>query len=303
MRYEMAADCAADVTDTVTHNLETLLSDAALMLFRALHTSAIEVSAARDYHPNVSQVSFFCPVEAVALALGVHRCTVYRALPKLQALGLVDVRAHYTTHQGRTVADGSVWAVRLRPVGGCKARVQYGDLKRSYRDLGGDVEAGRTVWAAMRQSKEKPPEAVGIQEILRWALPPQNSETPVTFDCRTASRLDLEAVLDVRYAPREARGAAVDLAAQALATALSDRKSANFFRRLLWQLLRRSDAGGGDHFYTVYLVAQRASVDAQEGFARRPGALFTSRLKGATWFEEVMRCAGRVGPAPVTMRA
>ncbi len=289
MRYEMAADCAADVTNAVTHNLEALLSGTALLLFRTLHTSAIEVGAARDYHPNVSQVSFFCPVEAVALALGVHRCTVYRALPELRALGLVDVRAHYTTHRGRTVADGSVWAVRLRPVGGCKARVQYGDLKRSYRDLGGDVEAGRTCWAAMRQSKVTSFKGLDIQKILAWAIPPSNLEIPVTFDCRKASRHDLEALLDVQHAPREARGGAVDLAAQALAAALSDQRGMNFYRRLLWQLLRRCDAGGGDHFYAVYLAAQRASVDAREGFARRPGALFVSRLKAAPWWDEVWR--------------
>jgi DNA-binding transcriptional ArsR family regulator len=300
MRYEMAADCAADVTNTVTHNLKALLSGTALLLFRALHTSAIEVGAARDYHPNVSQVSFFCPVEAVALALGVHRCTVYRALPELRALGLVDVRAHYTTYRGRTVADGSVWAVRLRPVGGCKARVQYGDLKRSYRDLGGDIEVGRTCWAALRQSKEHPLEGLDIQKILIWALPPSDLEIPVTSDCRRASRRDLEALLDVQRAPREARGAAVDLAAQALATALSDRGGVNFYRRLLWQLLRRCDAGGGDHFYAVYLAAQRASVDAQEGFARRAGALFTSRLKGAPWWDGVWRQPPtRVGLAPL----
>jgi DNA-binding transcriptional ArsR family regulator len=300
MRYEIAAYCAADVTDTVTYNLEALLSGTALLLFRALHTSAIEVGAARDYHPKVSQVSFFCPVEAVALALGVHRCTVYRVLPELRALGLVDVRAHYTTYRGRTVADGSVWAIRLRPVGGCKARVQYGDLKRSYRDLGGDIAAGRTCWQLMRQSKEKPLQAAGIQEILHWALPPQNSEIPVTFDCRTTARRDLEALLDVRHAPREARGATVDLAAQALAAALSDRGGVNFYRRLLWQLLRRSDATGDDYGYAVYLAAQRAAVDAAEGFALRPGALFVSRLKHAPWWDEVWRQPPtRVGIAPL----
>jgi DNA-binding transcriptional ArsR family regulator len=299
MRYEMAAQSAADVTDTVTHNLEALLSDAALMLFRALHTSAIEVSAARDYHPNVSQVSFFCPVEAVVLALGVHRCTVYRALPELRALGLVDVRAHYTTHRGRTVADGSVWAVRLRPVGGCKARVQYDDLKRSYRDLGGDVKAGRTCWAAMRQSKDNSSRGLNLDLILCWALPPVD-KTPVTFDCRTAPRRDLEVVLDVHHAPRFTRSAAVDLAAQALAAALSDQGGTNFYRRVLWQLLRRSDATGDDYSYAVYLTAQRASVDAQEGFARRPGALFVSRLKNAPWWDEVWRQPPtRVGIAPL----
>jgi DNA-binding transcriptional ArsR family regulator len=298
MRYEMAAT-AADVTHSVTENLEPLLSGTALLLFRALHTSAVEVGAAREYHPNVSQVSFFCPVEAVALALGVHRCTVYRALPELRALGLVDQRAHYTTHRGRTRSDGTVWCVRLHPLKGCRARLAYGDLRQRYRNLSGDVEAGRTVWQLMRQSKANPSnEGVNLNHILRWALPP-TEQNPVTSDCRTAPRRDLEALLDVPYAPREARGAAVDLAAQALAAALADRGGVNFYRRLIWQLLRRSDAGGGDYWHAVYLAAQRAAVDSAEGFARKPGALFVSRLKGAPWWDEVMRGAGRVGTAPL----
>jgi DNA-binding transcriptional ArsR family regulator len=269
------------------------------MLFRALHTSAVTVGEARKYHPNVSQVSFFCPVEAVALALGVHRCTVYRALPELRALGLVDERAHYTTYRGRTRSDGSVWCVRLHPLKGCKARLAYGDLKRSYRNLSGDVEAGRTVWAAMRQSRENPSsEGVDLNHILRWALPP-TEQNPVTFDCRTAPRRDLEALLDVPHAGREARGAAVDLAAQAMAAALRDRGGVNFYRRLLWQLLRRSDATGAAPFGMVYEQVRRAAADSQEGFARKPGALFVSRLKAAPWWDELLR----VPPVRVGVRA
>ncbi len=300
MRYPMAADSAADVTLTVTQNLEPLLSGTALMLFRALHTSAVTVGEARKYHPNVSQVSFFCPVEAVALALGVHRCTVYRALPELRALGLVDERAHYTTYRGRTRSDGSVWCVRLHPLKGCKARLAYGDLKRSYRNLSGDVEAGRTVWAAMRQSKENPTnEGVNLNHIRRWALP-LTDKTPVTSDCRTAARRSLEAVLDVQHVEKSERSAAVSLAAEAMAAALRDRGGVMFYRRLLWQLLRRSDAGRGDHFHAVYLAAVRASVDSSEGFARRPGALLTSRLKDAPWWSEVWDAPPvRVGVRPL----
>lgn len=287
MRDAIAADCAADVTLSVTQNLELSLSGTALTLYRALHTSAVEVGAARDYHPNTSQVSFFCPVEAVALALGCHRSTIYRALAELRAAGLVDQRGHYTTHRRQTRADGSVWCVRLHPGRGCRARLEHDYLTRQYRDLGGDVQAGRTVWAAMRQSKKSPKrEGVDLNHILRWALPPIR-QAPDRVDCRTTARRDLEALLDVRHTPREARAAAVDLAAQALAQALSDRGGVNFYRRLLWQLLRRSDAGGGDHWHAVYMAAQRAAVDASEGFARRPGALFVSRLKQAPWWSEV----------------
>jgi hypothetical protein len=80
---------------------------------------------------------------------------------------------------------------------------------------------------------------------------------------------------------------------------LRDRAGVNFYRRLIWQLLRRLDATGEDHFGMVYEQARRAAADSAEGFARRPGALFVSRLKRAAWFDEVMRGAGRVGTAPL----
>jgi hypothetical protein len=299
----MAAESADDVTRIVTQDLEATLSSAALTLFRALHTVAVEAAAARGYAVGVSEVSLFCPVEAAALALGCHRATVYRALPELRAAGLVDVRGHFCTHRGRTRADGSVWAVRLRPVSGRRARVGYGDLKRSYRNLSGDVETGRTVWAAMRQSKDNPTnEGVNLNHIRRWALPPLSSEPPMVsaFDCRTSGRRSLEAVLDVRHVEKPERSAAVSLAAEAMAAALRDRGGVMFYRRLLWQLLRRSDAGRGDHWNAVYLAAVRAAVDSSEGFARRPGALFVSRLKGAPWWSETMNGPPvRVGGRPL----
>jgi hypothetical protein len=49
----------------------------------------------------------------------------------------------------------------------------------------------------------------------------------------------------------------------------------------------------------VYEQARRAAAEAGEGYGRKPGALFVSRLKRAAWFDEVMRGAGRVGTAPL----
>jgi hypothetical protein len=235
----------------------------------------------------------------VALALGMHRSTVYRALPELRAAGLLDVRGHFCTHRGRTRADGAVWSVRLRPVGGRAARVGYSDLKRQYRDLGGDIAAGRTVWAEMRQSENNPSREVNLSYVRRWALSPTNSN-PVTVDCRTAPRRSLEAVLDAPHVERGDRARVVSLAAEALAAALRDRAGVNFYRRLIWQLLRRFDATGADHFGMVYEQARRAAAEAGEGYGRKPGALFVSRLKRAGWYEAVMNAPpSRVGTAPL----
>lgn len=50
------------------------------------------------------------------------------------------------------------------------------------------------------------------------------------------------------------------------------------YRWLLWQLLRLSEAQGGDQGYRQ---VRKAGADTKEGFAKKPGALFVSRPKGA----------------------
>jgi hypothetical protein len=95
-------------------------------------------------------------------------------------------------------------------------------------------------------------------------------------------------VLDVPHVDRGERSAAVNLAAEALAAALRDRGALNFYRRLVWQLLRRRDATGDEApFAMVYEQARRAAAESGEGFGRRPGAVLVSRLKRARWWDEV----------------
>ncbi len=288
------------------------LSGTALLLYQALRETAVRTGAARGYCAGTTHVTLHLPLEVVALALGRHRVTIWRALPKLQALGLIDARAHKTTAPGcstksDTVNDGTLWCVRLNPDEGTPAKLTYDDLKHDgWRDLNRDRKRGRTAHRVIREHREKrmqqskdfPQEGFDLELLLEWSLPPETDQTPVTYDCCTGSRRDLEAVLDVPYAPREARGAAVDLAAQALSAALSDRGGINFYRALLWQLLRASDRHGGDYWHAVYEQARRAAVDSQEGFARKPGALLVSRLKAAPWWDELARASGRVGVRP-----
>ncbi len=225
------------------------------------------------------------------------RSTLYRKLEELRAADLVTARAHYVTHRNRTRADGMVWAVKLRPEVPGPVSVPVDYLKASYRCLSADIENGRTAWALLKSDSHKTPSSsVDTQKILTWALPPPHTKNP---DMGLTVRPDLERVLDVPHVAREDRAAMADGAAQALSGALSDRGGLMFYRLLVWQLLRHADRTGQAPFYAVYLMAQRARVDAAEGFARRPGALFVSRLKKAEWFDEVMRGPpSRVGTRP-----
>jgi hypothetical protein len=278
--------------------LAATLTPKAQVLYDALRSVGCAVSDARGYHAAVSVVHFFVPGEVVADACLMARSTMYLKLAELRDAGLVEGRAHYVTHKRRTVADGMVWAVKMRPEqGGKPAKVPYDALKKSYRCLSADIAAGRTAFRQTGQSKDTPIEQVDIQKILAWALPPSTTQKP---DIGMTVRADLEQVLDVPYADRVDRNTAVDGAARALSVALSDAGGLMFYRWLLWQLLRLSDRHQGDYWHQVYEMARRASVDAQEGFANRPGALFTSRLKGAPWWDEVLRQPPiRVGTSPL----
>jgi hypothetical protein len=276
---------AAVSTRTVDTPLENL-SGTALRLYHALQETGQRVGEARGYVKAVSQVHFFVPGEIVADACNMARSTMYLKLKELVAAELVEGRAHYVTHQGHTRADGMVWAVKLDAAQPGRVRVPYDALKQSYRCLSADIENGRTAWKEIGQSRENPSREVKLEKILAWALPPSITEEPVTG---LTVRSDLEAVLDVPYVAKDDRRVAVDGAARALSTTLGDAGSVMFYRWLLWQLLRLADKHQGDHWHTVYEMARRASTDAQEGFARKPGALFVSRLKQWAVWEELRR--------------
>ncbi len=291
------AERAAAYPRTPETPLQTL-SRTALLLYQALRETAVQTGAARGYCAGTTHVTLHIPVEVVADAIGRHRVTVWRRLPELQAAGLVDARAHKCSSElGKSVNDGTLWAVRLNPDEGAPAKLTYEEMKHDrWRDLDRDRRRGRTAHRAVREHRDKrvqrsstPQGSYDLELLLSWSLPPETDQSPVIYDRCTGERRDLEAVLDVRHVEKSERGGMVELAALALSQALRDADSVNFYQRLLWQLLRRYDATGEDYSYQVYLAAQRARTDAAEGFARRPGALFTSRLKAAPWFEEVMR--------------
>lgn len=294
-----AVDNAVTAAEIIAEGLPENLSPTAKKLYTALCGAAVEVMKERVYKETVTEITYFCPAEAVALAVGVHPSTIYRKLPELRAAGLVDCRGHYCTHRGQTRSDGSVWTVRLTPTWGSAARVPFDYLKRSYRCLGDDIEAGRTAYQQMRESYlPRNKSAINLKHILRFALPPTD-KTPVVYDSRKAQRFDLESIFDVPAVRKQDRAEMVYNAAKALTIALRDGDSTRFYCGLLWGLLRLKDRGQGDYFESLYLVAQRAKTDSLEGFARKPGALFVSRLKAASWFDEVMRQpAVRVGSLP-----
>jgi len=298
MLTTFAASSALDVAREVARKAPETLPDSALTLYRVLVAAAVETARRRGYSPRISHVTLHCPLEQVALACGMSRQTVWRHLPALKALGVLDFQTHKGSLFGETRNTGTVWQVRLNPVRGSRARLTRDDLRHKWRDLEADYRRYRMSSLTLKKQpvtyiKNSP----NIDLILVWSapLPPVTHRTPV----KTLSNRALECVLDVTTAPKDDRNRMVALAAEALSQALGDQHSEDWFRKLLWNILRRVDSTGEDCSYPIYLMAQRAATDSREGFARRAGALFQARLKQADWFREVMDAPPtRVGTRP-----
>jgi DNA-binding transcriptional ArsR family regulator len=276
------------------------LNPLALRIYALLNLLGCTIAHRRGYHRKAGQVSYFCPAESICAHLGISRGSFYRSLKELLALGLVDARGHKTTINGWAVrCDGTLWSVKLRPHKGSRARLCFDDLKAQYRDLEADIEAGNTAWAQTRQSSTSETNMVTFESLLAWALPPVPVQNPVTLTVASEERLSLDILLDVPFIPKQGRREAVDKAARALAQHLTDAGSLNFYRYLVWQLLRLYQQRR-DYLLDVYQMVLRASSDHQEGFARKPGALFVSRLKRCELWEEVREVRQvRVGKTPL----
>jgi hypothetical protein len=299
----MSADNAEIATAVIAERLPENLSSAAKILYKALVLTAIETARGRGYSPSITHVSLHMPLEVLADVCGIHRVTAWRHLPALRELGLVDYIAHKGTLRGETRNTGTLFEVRLNPTHGTKAKLSYHEKKHKWRDLDRDVKRKRTAHRQLKdrlqQSDKSTTTELDISRLLEWSLPPKLTKAPLASDCCRGRQAALETLLDVTASPKPERNRLVELAALALAQALSDQNSVSWYQKLLWQLLRRFDATGDDYSYSVYLMAQRARTDSLEGFAKKAGALFCSRLKQADFYDWIMGAPPtRVGTKP-----
>jgi hypothetical protein len=283
------ADNSLQVAHELALRTVETLSNTARRIYTALVGAGLEVALEREYSPKVTQVVFFACAESVALAVGVHPSTVYRKLPELHQAGLVHCRGHFCTHNQRTRSDGSVWAVRLTPTGSA-ARVPFDWLKKQYRCLGADIEAGRTAWQQMRESyPSRDKSGIRLDYILRWALSTP-SKNLVTFDPRTAGRVDISAIFDVPAVSKQDRAETIYNAAKAISSAIQDSNtSQRFFMAVLWNLCRVRDRTGADYFGALHTMICRVRADVEEDFARSGFALLYSRLKQAGLLGDLLR--------------
>jgi hypothetical protein len=126
--------------------------------------------------------------------------------------------------------------------------------------------------------------------LLKHSVDSKKHLAPVdSLVCNKPKNAVLEVLLDVTAArPGRDTVQHVDMAALALVSALGDSRSVNFYRRLVWGLLRASQRGT-DHFQTIYQMAVRAKVDYQESWSKKGGAVLVSRLKQAGLYDEILQ--------------
>lgn len=145
----------------------------------SLHTDlvilALAVKQARG-HVSAAQLTVHQSAELLAQVLGMGDASLYRYLPMLRDVGLIDYRGSKSsaTFEGEscTRADGTLIAISLRP--GTQAKLGVHDYG-NYRDLDADRRAGRTAYRyrrELRESLKTSTDQWGLKPLIIWALAP-----------------------------------------------------------------------------------------------------------------------------------
>jgi hypothetical protein len=256
-------------------------------LYTVLLALSFDVIEEKAYRAIPTHVTYHSSLTLVAAVAGMNRITCWRSLARLKALGLVDWRSHKVMFRGRASNSGTVFQVRLNPGAGTRARLSYDDLKHSWKDLERAARCKRLAGTMLKHINTLESKSLRYEIVKQWTLEPYTDKNPVIPYRLQPS---LEAVLGVSSAQGKEVVKQVDLAAQALATALQDKKSTDFYRKLLWGLQRRTEATGANEFHSLYLQVNRVikgDIPEWEGL-RSPPALLISRLKKYSWWQECM---------------
>ncbi len=265
---------------------------------------ALVVALKKGYR-KVCTITVHTVMELVGYCLGIKSSsTLYSYLHELKNLGLIDFKGHVTTvsleaADGKSYeanrCDGALLCIRLD--GYKKAQLTRFDYQETPRDLQADISCGHTAYRLLKQFEESPilgENDWGIIPLILWSLNPASLFSPLQTDSSGFAELlggDYPTgILDL--ANSHDRNHDVDLTAHHLARCLGDAGSLNFYRRLLWQLLRAKDRGW-DFFGNVYHAVVRVMADRRESFARKPGALLIARLKTSACWDELWRDRGQ----------
>ncbi len=194
-------------------------------LHTQLVTVALAVKEARG-HVAAGQITVHQSAELLAEVLGLGDASLYRYLPLLRDVGLIDYRGSKSsaTVEGEscTRADGTLIAISLRPETWAKLGIHdFGN----YRDLDADRKAGRTAYCyrqQLRQSLKTPTGQWSLKPLVIWALAPGHFYSLPLDVTLSLPTLALETILDVPSVDFSERCKAVELAAGAVAKSVAE---------------------------------------------------------------------------------
>lgn len=252
------------------------------LLALGLERMARTLGPGRPLPRNLSQVEVFVPNDALRWALGLANSSFYRVIGSLKAKGLIAGGAWRTratlrvkgAYRSGVYAAGSLYAVRL-PHRTRRPRLEREDYAHPWRDLEGDVAAGKTAWGLVGESPTPPKEDLeALALLLAFSLPPSAKPNALAVDSPTA-------LLRAKGGRRQR----VEALARALAEEFRDPGSVRFYAHLLWGALRLEDYGlrQGALEVLAWAIGRVREAVATAEFSRRkvlrPGALLASLLK------------------------
>ncbi len=294
--YRSAVKEAEPLTQEQLEHVSAALTPQSCKVFEFVHLYACSHALSKGQSLKAFQISFFLPAETIHLATGVPKRTVYDALRRIKALGLIDHRGHVVTLAGYgNRCDGTVFAVKLDALRDGGARVTYDDLKvDDYRNLSDDIAAERTVYRIAQSETWVNDVGNNLCRLLSWISSKctrtwdEELSKPRFMTVQASSSLGLEAVLGVTTGPATTRGQRIGAAATAIAGALGDQHSLAFWWKFCDRLASLAEYSSHDYSATVIACMQREVAAKIEGFARNAAALFISRLKLSGVYEEIM---------------
>ncbi len=294
--YRSAVKKAEPFTQEQLKNVSAALTPQSCKVFEFVHLYACSHALSKGQCLKAFQITFFLPAETIHLATGVPTRTVYDALRRIKAMGLIDHRGHVVTLAGYgNRCDGTIFAVKLEALRDGAARVTYDDLKvDDYRNLGEDIAAERTVYRIAQSETWADDIRSNLCRLLSWITSKctqtwnEELSKPRSMTMQASSKLGLEAVLEVTTGPAATRGQRIGAAATSIAGALGDQHSLAFWWKFCDRLASLAEDGSHDYSATVIACMQREIAARTEGFARNAAALFVSRLQCSGIYGEIM---------------
>lgn len=261
------------------------LTPSAVKVHTLLVQLAADVMRARGFEALPDAITFHNTAVGVALHLNLSERTVYRAADELTAAGILAHGGHAQNVRGRSLYDGTVFKVSLKP--GHVPKIRADEWRVAYRPQFTDDYVNKTgVRAVLSELKDLRTGEQGYRILLSGAVAVVHAQNPRCSSVltepvkRAVKGLDDVAALvrGIAHVHHTRRSEAVTEASQALAYALSEPHRRAQWAGLLWNAVRAEWEGraGLEH---VALNLLRLRTDLTEGAPwAKPGAVLTARL-------------------------